>query len=137
MMADLVTNISLKQLSDVRFRRHWLTAQMLLSAQHNCTFGGDYFENKFEIFCYFRRFNFCWTYWWVRDRLIILTRFHGRHGGMSGGSMDMQAMCEKHKGMMAGKSTAEQQTMMNEHMKSMSPEMRIRMQAMYAKYTTS
>lgn len=80
-MADLVTNISLKQLSDVRFRRHWLTAQMLLSAQHNCTFGGDYFEKKFEIFRYFRRFNFCWTYWWVRDRLIILTRFHGRHGG--------------------------------------------------------
>ncbi len=55
-------------------------------------------------------------------------------GGMSGmgaGQMDMQAMCEKHKGMMAGKSTAEQQAMMNEHMKSMSPEMRTRMQKMY------
>lgn len=58
-------------------------------------------------------------------------------GGMSGGQMDMPAMCEKHKAMMAGKSTAEQQTMMNEHMKSMSPEMRTRMQAMHAKCTTS
>ena len=56
--------------------------------------------------------------------------------GMSG-QMDMQTMCEKHKAMMAGKSTAEQQTMMNEHMKSMSPEMRTRMQAMHAKCTTS
>lgn len=45
-------------------------------------------------------------------------------GGMSGGKMGMQAMCEIHKGMMAGKSTAEQQTMMNRQMKSMSPEMR-------------
>ena len=61
-MANLVTNISLKQLSDVKFMRHWLTAQMLLSAQHSCTFGGDYFENKFEIFRYFRRFNFCGTH---------------------------------------------------------------------------
>ena len=56
---------------------------------------------------------------------------------MRGGSMDMQAMCEKHKAMMAGKSTAEQQTMMNEHMKSMAPEMRTRMQAMHEKCTTS
>ena len=61
----------------------------------------------------------------------------GDMGGMSGGSMDMQATCEKHKAMMAGKSPAEQQTMMNEHMKSMSPEMRTRMQAMHAKCTTS
>ena len=57
--------------------------------------------------------------------------------GMSGGHMDMQAMCEKHKAMMAGKSTAEQQTMMNEHMKSMSPEMRTRMQTMHEKCPTS
>ena len=61
----------------------------------------------------------------------------GEKGGMSGGQMDMQAMCEKHKAMMAGKSTAEQQSMMNEHMKSMSPEMRTRMQAMHAKCATS
>ena len=55
-------------------------------------------------------------------------------GGMSGmgsGQMDMQSMCEKHKAMMAGKSTAEQQAMMSEHMKSMSPEMRTRMQKMH------
>lgn len=61
----------------------------------------------------------------------------GGMGGMSGGQMDMQAMCEMHKGMMAGKSTAEQQTMMNEHMKSMSPEMRTRMQAMHEKCKAS
>lgn len=47
------------------------------------------------------------------------------------GQMDMQRMCEMHKSMMAGKSAAEQQAMMNEHMKSMSPEMRSRMQAMH------
>jgi len=46
MMADLVTDISLKQLPDVRFRRHWLTAQMLLPAHYDCTFKGDYFENR-------------------------------------------------------------------------------------------
>ena len=57
--------------------------------------------------------------------------------GMGAGQMDMQAMCEKHKSMMAGKSAAEQQAMMNEHMKSMSPEMRTRMQTMHAKCTTS
>ncbi len=56
--------------------------------------------------------------------------------GMSG-QMDMQTVCEKHKAMMAGKSTVEQQTMMNEHMKSMSPEMRTGMQAMHAKCATS
>lgn len=61
----------------------------------------------------------------------------GNMAGMSGGQMDMQAMCEKHKAMMAGKSTADQQTMMNEHMKSMSPEMRTRMQAMHEKCPTS
>jgi len=57
----------------------------------------------------------------------------GNMSGMSGGQMNMQAMCEKHKGMMAGKSPAEQQTMMNDHMKSMSPEMQTRMKAMHEK----
>ena len=57
--------------------------------------------------------------------------------GKSGGQMDMQAMCEKHKSMMAGKSIAEQQAMMNENMKSMSPEMRTRMQAMHEKCNAS
>lgn len=64
----------------------------------------------------------------------------GGRGGMSGmgaGQMDMQAMCEKHKSMMAGKSTAEQQTMMSEHMKSMSPEMRTRMRTMHEKCNAS
>ncbi|MBA2964669.1 MULTISPECIES: hypothetical protein [Ramlibacter] len=46
-------------------------------------------------------------------------------------SMDMQAHCEMHRKMMSGKSAAEQQAMMQEHMKSMSPEMRQRMQAMH------
>jgi starvation-inducible outer membrane lipoprotein len=44
--------------------------------------------------------------------------------------MDMQSMCEMHK-MMGGKPSAEQQAMMQEHMKSMTPEMRERMQAMH------
>jgi hypothetical protein len=47
------------------------------------------------------------------------------------GTMDMQAMCEKHKKMMSGKPAAEQQAMMQEHMKSMTPEMRQRMQVMH------
>ena len=57
--------------------------------------------------------------------------------GMTGGLMDTQAMCDRHKSMMAGKSTAEQQTMMNHQMKSMPPEMLSRMQAMYEKCKTS
>lgn len=61
----------------------------------------------------------------------------GGMGAMSGGQMDMQAMCGMHKGMMAGKSTSEQQAMMNEHMKSMSPDMRARMQAMHEKCMAS
>jgi len=36
-----------------------------------------------------------------------------------------------HKKMMSGKPSAEQQAMMQEHMKSMTPEMRQRMQAMH------
>ena len=58
-------------------------------------------------------------------------------GGMGGGQMDMAGMCEKHNAMMAGKSKAEQQTMMNEHMKSMSPEMQTRMKAMHEKCQSS
>jgi hypothetical protein len=46
-------------------------------------------------------------------------------------SMDMQSHCEMHKKMMSGKPSAEQQAMMQEHMKSMTPEMRQRMQAMH------
>lgn len=47
------------------------------------------------------------------------------------GTMDMQSHCEMHKKMMSGKPSAEQQAMMQEHMKSMTPEMRQRMQAMH------
>jgi hypothetical protein len=61
----------------------------------------------------------------------------GSMGGMGGGQMDMQAMCEMHKGMMAGKSSAEQQSMMNEHMKSKPPEMQTRMRAMHEKCKAS
>ncbi len=46
-------------------------------------------------------------------------------------SMDMQSHCEMHKKMMSGKPSAEQQAMMQEHMKSMTPEMRQKMQAMH------
>lgn len=49
------------------------------------------------------------------------------------GAMDMQAMCEMHKKTMSGKPPAEQQSMMQEHMKSMAPEMRQRAQAMHEK----
>ncbi len=51
------------------------------------------------------------------------------HAGMD--TMDMQSMCEMHKKMMSGKTFAGQQAMMQEHMKSMTPEMRQRMQAMH------
>jgi len=51
------------------------------------------------------------------------------HADMS--TMDMQAMCEMHKKMMSGKPTAGHQAMMQEHMKSMTPEMRQRMHAMH------
>lgn len=51
------------------------------------------------------------------------------HADMNG--MDMQSHCEMHKKMMSGKSSAEQQAMMQEHMKSMTPEMRQRMQKMH------
>lgn len=51
------------------------------------------------------------------------------HGKM--GMMDMQSMCAMHKRMMGGAPSAEQQAMMMEHMKSMTPEMRQRMQAMH------
>jgi hypothetical protein len=47
------------------------------------------------------------------------------------GTMDMQSMCEMHKKMMSGNTSAEQQAMMQERMKSMTPEMRQRMQAMH------
>jgi hypothetical protein len=47
--------------------------------------------------------------------------------------MDMAAMCDMHKKEMAGKTAAQQQAIMQEHMKSMPPEMRQRMQEMHAR----
>lgn len=55
------------------------------------------------------------------------------HAHADTGAMDMQAMCEMHKNMMSGKPPAEQQAVMQEHMKSMTPEMRRRAQAMHEK----
>jgi Spy/CpxP family protein refolding chaperone len=55
----------------------------------------------------------------------------GDHSHSAMGSMDMQSHCEMHKKMMAGKTSAEQQAMMQEHMKSMSSDMRQRMQGMH------
>ena len=52
------------------------------------------------------------------------------HAHASTGTMDPQAMCERHRKMMSGKSPAEHQAM-QEHMKSMQPEMRQKMQAMH------
>ena len=44
--------------------------------------------------------------------------------GNAGGQMDMKSMCEMHNKMMSSKTPAEQTAMMDDHMKSMSPEMR-------------
>ena len=56
----------------------------------------------------------------------------GSYGGMGGpqAGMDMHSMCETHRKMMAGKPPAERQAMMDEQMKSMSPEMRGRARQM-------
>ena len=53
------------------------------------------------------------------------------HAHATMGAKDMQSHCEMHKKMMSGKASAEQQTMMEKHMTSMTPEMRQRMQAMH------
>lgn len=44
--------------------------------------------------------------------------------------MDMQSPCAMHRQMMAQKSPAEQQALIDEHMKLMTPQMRKQMQAM-------
>ena len=51
------------------------------------------------------------------------------HAGTS--ATDTKSMCEMHGKMMGGKPSAERQAMMQEHMKSMTPEMHERMQAMH------
>ncbi len=51
-----------------------------------------------------------------------------KHDSHSHSTMDPQSMCEMHKQMMAGKTPAEQQAMMNEHMHSKSPEMQKHLQ---------
>jgi hypothetical protein len=53
------------------------------------------------------------------------------HAHATMGAKDMQSHCEMPKKMMSGKPSAEQQTMMEKHMTSMTPEMRQRMQAMH------
>lgn len=64
---------------------------------------------------------------------------HQRHhpGGMAGpgagmgmgmGTMDMNARCESHRQMMAGKTPAERRAFMDSQMPSMTPEMRQQMQ---------
>jgi hypothetical protein len=54
------------------------------------------------------------------------------HSHESHAMMDAQSMCEMHKKHMSGKSPTEQKAMMDEHMKSMPPDMRKRMEAMHA-----
>lgn len=55
------------------------------------------------------------------------------HGGVDHhAGMDMNSMCAMHKQAMEGKTAAQQQALMDEHMKSMPPEMRQRMQEMHA-----
>ena len=46
------------------------------------------------------------------------------------GSMDMKSMCDMHKNLMATKTPAEREAMMDQRMKSMSPEMRRKHMAM-------
>lgn len=50
----------------------------------------------------------------------------GQMGMMGGanGRMDMKSMCEMHNKMMSSKTPEQQRAMMDDHMKSMSPEMR-------------
>lgn len=55
---------------------------------------------------------------------------HGR--GPAGPGSDMHAMCEMHRNSMAGRSDADRMAMMEERMRSMSPEMRRQMQEMMA-----
>jgi hypothetical protein len=59
------------------------------------------------------------------------TRPHEREHDHAG--MDPQSMCEMHRKMMGSMTPAQQQAMMDEHVKSMSPEMRSRMQEMHAR----
>lgn len=56
---------------------------------------------------------------------------HMSHHGATG--MDPKAMCEMHRKEMAGKTAAEQQALMQEHMQGMAPDMRQRMQEMHAR----
>lgn len=59
----------------------------------------------------------------------------GQHGHMehhASHAMDTKFMCDMHKKEMAGKTAAEQQALMQEHMNSMSPKMRQRTQEMHA-----
>ena len=53
----------------------------------------------------------------------------GMHGHMH--TDDMQAMCERHRKEMTGKTPAEQKRLMDEHMQSMTPEMRERARRMH------
>lgn len=58
---------------------------------------------------------------------------HHRGGAPAGGQagMDMRSMCETHHKMMSGKTAVEREAMMQEQMKSMSPEQRQKMMAMH------
>ena len=53
------------------------------------------------------------------------------HSHATAGAMDTQSHCEMHQKMMSGKTAADRQAMMQEHMKSMTPEMQQRMRTMH------
>lgn len=57
---------------------------------------------------------------------------HSHGAAAAGPGSDMHAMCEMHKSSMAGRSDADRMAMMEERMRSMSPEMRRQMQEMMA-----
>ena len=125
--------------------RDWLTAQMLTAAQYQSFKRVITMKTNSNLLSATGAFLFaalvggCATGTSSSGSMGHMGGMSGMSGmtGMSGGQMDMQAMCDRHKGMMAGKSPAEQQAMMTDHMKSMSPEMRTRMQAMYEKCKAS
>lgn len=61
----------------------------------------------------------------------VAPRMGSHHAHATTGAMDVQAHCEMHKKKMGSQPSAEQQAMMQEHLKSMPPEMRQRMQAIH------
>ena len=74
------------------------------------------------------RLHFLWSPILVAGVLAGCAAGAPRHESHSHSMMSLNDMCAMHKQMMAGKTPAEQQAMMDDHMKSRSPEMHKHMQ---------